>query len=101
MTTMSDAPNYTMHPPVRTGSEVHAERSRIRFLVELLSILSATSFLLSVVAQQLIFMIWKVDFTAIASVEDVIMGGIRLLVLIVLTGFLLVPLVLSINHFSS
>jgi hypothetical protein len=52
-----------------------------RRLAEIFSLLTGLSFVVSVLTQEAIFAFWGLDFTAIASIEDVIMGGLRLLLL--------------------
>lgn len=49
----------------------------LKLIIEIFSILTAMSFLLSALLQMALFAIWGFDFTAIASVEDVILGGLR------------------------
>jgi len=54
-------------------------RHHVRQFAQLFSVLTGLSFLLSILIQSVIFASWGLDFTAIASVEDAIMGGLRLL----------------------
>jgi len=47
----------------------------LRLAIELLSVATATSFIISAAILFSIFRIWNLDFFALASVSDVIMGG--------------------------
>ncbi|HYI64358.1 MAG TPA: hypothetical protein VEW71_05680 [Allosphingosinicella sp.] len=63
-------------------------KSRIRIFVELFSVATGISFLVSAILHMAVFAAWGLDFTAVASVEDVIMGGIRLLVIAAIAALL-------------
>lgn len=70
---------------------------KVRPVLEAIGAFAAVSFLLSVVIQMIMFGLWSLDFTAIASLDDAILGGVRvgvqLIVLSITTPLtLLVPL---------
>jgi hypothetical protein len=56
-------------------------------LLEAVSIFTALSFPISALVHSIVFMTWGMDFTTIASAEDVIMGGFRLLWLMVIISW--------------
>jgi hypothetical protein len=63
-------------------------RALIKQLVEIFSMLTGVAFLGSALIHVILFSLWGLDFMAVASVEDIITGGIRLLV----TAMLAAPL---------
>lgn len=74
-----------------------------RLLLEWASLATALSFLVSALAYCLIFGIWGLDFTAVATVEDVVMGGIRLLsfaipVALIVAFYCLAGCVIAVRH---
>lgn len=54
-------------------------RASLRTVADVFAILTGLSFVLSAVIQEAVFAFWNLDFTSVGSVEDVVMGGIRLL----------------------
>jgi hypothetical protein len=70
------------------------KRESIRLAADWLAILTGVSFILSALIQEAVFATWGLDFSAVASIEDVVMGGIRFLAILLLAfGFLGVQLV--------
>lgn len=53
---------------------------KLKLFVEFFSALTGASFVLSAALHTFLFALWGLDFTAIASVEDVVMGSVRMLV---------------------
>jgi hypothetical protein len=62
-------------------------RANIRSAADLIAILTALSFVMSALLQEGLFALWGLDFTAIASIEDVILGGVRVLSFLLLGAF--------------
>jgi hypothetical protein len=54
-------------------------RATLRTIADAVAVLTGLSFILSALIQEAIFVFWGLDFTAVASFEDVILGGLRLL----------------------
>jgi hypothetical protein len=50
-----------------------------RSVAEMLTVATTASFLVSALLQEAIFAFWGIDFTAVASLEDVALGGLRFL----------------------
>jgi len=65
-----------------------ANKLETKRVLEAVSILTALSFPASALVHSLVFMTWNLDFAAIASAEDVVMGGFRLLWLMLLTWWI-------------
>lgn len=63
---------------------------RLRPILELLSVAAGASFAASALIHVAIFGLWGVDFSAAASVEDVVLGGFRLLGLWAVTTLIFV-----------
>jgi hypothetical protein len=54
-------------------------RSPVKTIVEAFSVLTGLSFIVSALLHEMIFAWWGISFIAAASIEDVVLGGIRLL----------------------
>lgn len=54
-------------------------RTTIRTAADALTLLAGGSLVLSALVQEIVFAFWGLDFTTIASLEDVTMGGLRIL----------------------
>jgi len=54
-------------------------RSRLKSAADALAALAGISLVLSALVQQVVFSFWGLDFTTIASLEDVTLGGLRVL----------------------
>src|SRR4051794_26088878 len=63
-------------------------RENVRLAADWLAILAGVSFMLSALVQEAVFAMWGLDFTAIASVEDVVLGGVRFLAILIAYGVL-------------
>ena len=60
------------------------------------TVLTGISFVSSALIQEAVFWWWGLDFTAIASIEDVILGGIRFLSLAIIGGLAALPFLIAI-----
>jgi hypothetical protein len=69
------------------SSIVAGFRSNLRIVIELFSIATALSFVLSAMMLFTIFKVWNLDFFALASVTDVVMGGLFILALLLSSLF--------------
>jgi hypothetical protein len=70
-------------------------RELLNEAADALAVATGVSFVASALLQTAIFVFWGLDFTAIASVEDVVMGGIRFLAILVCSVLLLYCLMLA------
>ncbi|HZF96187.1 MAG TPA: hypothetical protein VEZ20_15095 [Allosphingosinicella sp.] len=75
----------------------------LKFFAEIASAAAATSFLASAVIQIGLFALWGLDYAAIASVEDVVLGGARLFAAVVISGFILLtpPVTMMLTNVAS
>jgi len=55
------------------------KRENIELCAQILAVLTGVSFIASAILQEILFAFWGLDFTAVASVEDVVLGGVRIL----------------------
>jgi hypothetical protein len=75
--------------------------SRFRSFVELTSFLGSIGFVMSAIVNEFVFRQWGLSYLAICSVQDVVLGGVQLLIMAILALPLVVIMLMLLAMFTS